>query len=143
MPNESEDSVLRTMIRHEDGLRDQRLGWLFALNGFLFAALGFAWSDSDSTSLVVIVAVLGVVVGVSSACGMYASEVAIERLRELGARRPEHGEHPVPIVALRSTDLTARGGLAALVPRLYPWRLIPWCLVIAWVAVLVVRVVDA
>ena len=87
MALESDDNILRTMIRHEDGLRDQRLGWLFALNGFLFATLGFAWSDSDSTSLVVIVSVLGVVVGVSSASAMYASEVAIQRLR-VGHGRP-------------------------------------------------------
>jgi hypothetical protein len=142
MALESDDNILRTMIRHEDGLRDQRLGWLFALNGFLFAALGFAWSDSDSTSLVVIVSVLGVVVGVSSASAMYASEVAIKRLRDLGTRAPGEESHPMPIVALRSEDLVARGGVGRLVPKLYPWRLIPWCLVVAWLAVLVVRMVN-
>jgi hypothetical protein len=126
------------MIQHEDDLRDQRLGWLFALNGFLFAALGFAWSDSDSTPLVVVVAALGAVVAASSAAAMYASEVAIDRLRDL-ADPASADAATAPVVALRSVDLQRRGGVGALVPKLYPWRIIPWCLLIAWVAVVVVR----
>jgi hypothetical protein len=39
------------MIQLEDVLRDQRLGWRFALNGFLFAALGFAWNSSDAAAV--------------------------------------------------------------------------------------------
>jgi hypothetical protein len=139
MTTEPDDAVLRAMICHEDDLRDQRLGWLFALNGFLFAALGFAWSDSDSTSLVVIVSAVGIVVALSSAAAMYASEVAIGRLREEGSASSKGQQGTLPLVALRSADLVARGGVAALVPKLYPWRVIPWCLVVAWAAVVVAR----
>jgi hypothetical protein len=127
------------MIQHEDDLRDQRLGWLFALNGFLFAALGFAWSDSDSTPLVIVVAALGAVVAASSAAAMYASEVAIDRLRDLAGPAATADSVTAPVVALRSADLQRRGGVGVLVPKLYPWRIIPWCLLIAWVAVVVVR----
>ena len=59
--------ILRGMIQHEDNLRDQRLGWLFALNGFLFTGLGFAWADEDAGSLIVVLSMVGVVVAVSSA----------------------------------------------------------------------------
>jgi hypothetical protein len=41
-------ATIRTMVQHEDGLRDQRLGWLFALNGLLFTALGLVWNDKGS-----------------------------------------------------------------------------------------------
>jgi hypothetical protein len=47
-------AVIRSMIQHEDQLRAQRLGWLLTLNGFLFAALGFAWNSDAAEWLIVI-----------------------------------------------------------------------------------------
>jgi hypothetical protein len=137
---EDERAVLRSMIQHEDVLRAQRLGWLLALNGFLFAALGLAWSDSDSTSLVLIVSAVGVVVALSSAAGMYASDVAIKRLRDW-SRADEIDEIHMgpPLVGLRGDELKKKGGVAASVPWLYPWRMVPWSLGAAWVAVMIAR----
>jgi hypothetical protein len=37
-------AVIRSMIQHEDALRDQRFGWFLALNGLLFTALGPIWN---------------------------------------------------------------------------------------------------
>ena len=132
---ETELDVVRQMIQHEDSLRDQRLGWLFALNGFLFTALGLAWGDASSTSLVLIIAAVAIVVAVSTAAAMYASRVAIGRLGDLVPV-----EQRDLIMGLRSRDLEARGGVAAYVPKLYPWRVIPWCLAVAWAATAVVRI---
>jgi hypothetical protein len=42
------------------------------------------------------------------------------------------------VAALRSDDLRRAGGLAALAPRIYPWRVVPWLLAVVWVAVPVV-----
>jgi hypothetical protein len=135
---DDERAVLRSMIQHEDTLRAQRLGWLLALNGFLFAALGFAWSETDSTSLVLIVSAVGVVVAFSSAAGMYASELAIRRLRSRGDTTDEVQAGP-PLVGLSSDELKKQGGVAASVPWLYPWRVVPWSLAAAWVAMMVSR----
>ena len=130
-----ERDVVREMIRHEDGLRDQRLGWLFALSGFLFTAVGFAWSDAHATALVTLLAIVGACVAVSTAASLRASELAIARLRAL-AGDDEPGR--APVAALHSEDLRHAGGLAALAPRIYPWRVVPWLLAVVWIALPVV-----
>jgi hypothetical protein len=132
-------NVVRAMIQHEDALRDQRLGWLFALNGFLFAALGLAWNRSDSKALVVVLSIVGVVVALSGAAAMRASAVAVRTLGALpAAQRRDLSDEP-PVIALRSADLRQLGGVANYIPYLYPWRIVPWCLAAAWIAVIVVR----
>lgn len=131
------NAVVRSMIQHEDALRDQKLGWLFALNGFLFAALGFSWSASNSTALVAVLSVVGVVVALSSAAAMKTSDVAIRKLA--GAIQPfDHGEEP-PVRALRSADLVKEVKLGKYINLLYPWKIVPWFLVAAWVAVFAIR----
>ena len=80
------------MIEHENALRDQRLGWMFALNGFLFTALGFAWKTSKPPSL--IIAALGAAMAVSSYETLHLSSYAIRMLRAR-APDPEHGENVV------------------------------------------------
>ena len=135
-------NVIRAMIQHEDTLRDQRLGWLFALNGFLFAALGFAWNSSDATALVIVVSIVGVVVAISGIASMRASALAVRSLAGLPALQQHDGPEP-PVIALRSDDLRRSGRFGRYIPLLYPWRVVPWCLVGAWIAVAAVRVAMA
>lgn len=40
-------AIVRSMIEHEDILRDQGLNWLVASNGLLMAALGFSWGKDS------------------------------------------------------------------------------------------------
>jgi len=39
------EAVVREMITREDELTNQRMLWMAAFNGLLFAALGFAWGE--------------------------------------------------------------------------------------------------
>src|ERR1700686_3690137 len=81
-PDEDLRDTLRVMISHEDDLRDQRLGYLLTLNGLLFAALGFAWSNKEAKSLVLILSVLGFFVALGALAGMTTSDVATKKLRD-------------------------------------------------------------
>jgi hypothetical protein len=131
-------NVIRAMIQHEDTLRDQRLGWLFALNGFLFAALGFAWNSSDATALVVVLSILGVVVAITGVAAMQASAMAISKLASLPVVQGQDDPEP-PVIALRSGDFRKSSGVRRYIPQFYPWRVVPWCLAASWIAVTVVR----
>jgi hypothetical protein len=133
------------MIEHENTLRDQRLGWMFALNGFLFTALSFAWKTSKSLSL--ILAALGAAMALSSLATLHVSSYAIRMLRAR-APRPDDGENVV--VGLRgevfrgkASDMERRilqpKPWDRLVPGLYTWFAAPVFLLIAWVAVFVAR----
>ena len=86
---------------------------------------------------VAVLSVVGVVVALSSAAAMKTSDVAIRKLA--GAIQPfDHGEEP-PVMALRSADLVKEVKLGKYINLLYPWRIVPWFLVAAWVAVFAIR----
>jgi hypothetical protein len=138
-------AIIRSMIQHEDTLRDQRLGWLFALNGFLFAGLGFAWSDDDATALIVVLSIVGVFVAVSTTVALAGNHRAIAKLADLGAARSEHEAVMPPVIALRSKELHGEGDDESTAWRrltwLYPWRMLPWALALAWLLVPILRTV--
>jgi hypothetical protein len=138
-------AVIRSMIQHEDTLRDQRLGWLFALNGFLFTGLGFAWPDDDSGPLIAVFSMVGVLVAVSSAVALTRNQRAIAKLAELGAAQAVHGDVALPpVIALRSREPRREGGATdrTYVTWLYPWKMLPWALALAWLLIPVLRALS-
>jgi hypothetical protein len=142
-------SVIRSMIQHEDTLRDQRLGWLFALNGFLFAALGFAWSDAESTSLVLVLSGVGAVVALSVQRSLTTSVLAIRRLSRIARDADSYDvSGSPPVIGMRSSEREGERKRARVERRqagtswlavLDPWRFLPWCLAAAWLAIAVLR----
>src|SRR6478736_6173955 len=83
---EEQRAVIREMIDQENDLRNQRLGYLLTLNGFLFAALAFGWDRARSDPLVLLIGILGTAIGVSGIASMRISNLAIERLRDWSDR---------------------------------------------------------
>jgi hypothetical protein len=132
-----EKGIIRSMIQHEDLLRDQRLGWLLALNGFLFTALAFAWNDS--AALAYILAVLGVLIAISGFATLRVSDFAIKRLRDLAQAMPG----ATPVVGLTSEVLKdSPNTFDHMIPGFYLWVLVPIGLAAAWAAVILVRAFD-
>jgi len=142
-------SIIRSMIQHEDTLRDQRLGWLFALNGFLFAALGFAWAGAESTSLVLVLSAVGAVVALSVQRSLSTSVLAISKLSRSARDLDPNGEIELPpVIGMRSTErdrerertkAERRQAGTSWLAVLDPWRFLPWCLAAAWLAIAVLR----
>jgi hypothetical protein len=132
-----DDDVVRSMIQHENTLRDQRLGWCLALNGFLFTALSFAWDQSDASPVTYVLCLVGLSTAGATAASMQASNLAIRRLRRW---HTEHstGDGP-PVVGLASEDLRRYGLVGLLVQVFYPWRVLPLALGAAWLAVGLLR----
>jgi hypothetical protein len=142
-------SVIRSMIQHEDTLRDQRLGWLFALNGFLFAALGFAWADAESTPLVLVLSAVGAVVALSVQRSLTTSVLAISKLSRLARDVDQRSDIALPpVIGMRSserdherqqTKAERQESGTSWFALLDPWRFVPWCLAAAWFAIAVLR----
>ena len=136
-------AIIRGMIQHEDTLRDQRLSWLFAMNGFLFAGLGFAWSDDDAGPLVFVLAMVGVLMALSSAAVLNRSQRAIDKLARIAADRAadeDDDQELPPVIAIRSSELQQDGAMNRLgASQLVPWKLLPWALAVVWVLVPVLR----
>lgn len=127
--------VVRSMIYHEDQLRNERLGWFLTLNGLLFAGLSFAWSARDAAWLVAVVGAVGVCVAITALAAMWISDHAISRLRTW-ADKYDNGKDPSlpPIVGLRGDDVPWYVHLIA------PWTALPWVFLIAWPILIVIRV---
>jgi hypothetical protein len=146
-PERTSAEIVRRMIEQENALRDQRLGWMFALNGFLFTALGFMWKNSKAVSL--IIAGLGVAMAVSSYATLRVSTLAIRLLRAR-APKPRSGDNVV--VGLRSgvlkhpTEFEQREcklrATDRLIPFLYTWSAAPVFLFVAWFCVFIARAVQ-
>lgn len=57
---EQYEATVREMITREDELTNQRMLWMAAFNGLLFAALGFAWDKPGANFLTLVFSLLGV-----------------------------------------------------------------------------------
>jgi len=118
------------MIRHEDDLRNQRLTWLFTLDGFLFATLGLVWNGEHSTLLICALAAVGVFIGLSAVGSMRVSRMAIDELRI--EDNPDHER-------LMGIERTKVGRGTRL---LYPWYVMPWVMVVIWPTIAVIHAVQ-
>lgn len=57
---EQYEATVREMITRENELTNQRMLWMAAFNGLLFAALGFAWDKAGAKFLTIVFSLLGV-----------------------------------------------------------------------------------
>lgn len=126
-----DESVVRSMIKREDDLTDQRIIWMAAFNGLLFAALGFAWGKPGARFLTLVFSSLGLL---SSLLSGIALVFAADSLRRLmlwwEANRPEDYNGPGVMGA------NPRAG-----KKLYGFYFTPWILLAVvfaggWVAIL-------
>jgi len=131
-------AIIRDMIRHEDALRDHRLSYLLTLNGFLFAALAFAWRENDGESipLVCLLAAVGFVVGLSAYAGQMTSNQAVTKLRDLA-----HDPDP-PVLGLTSAEQD-QYSVSRWNKALVPWNVLPKLLIVIWPSIAVARIVTA
>jgi hypothetical protein len=124
-------TTLRLMIQQEDNLRDQRLGWLFALNGLLFTAAGLSWASAGSIWLISILAFVGIASSLSTKAALVANDVAAKQLMELVDARYATPPDP-PVWGARSSDLRQLRDIRRFAPRAYPWKVFPALLMLAW-----------
>ena len=59
-PGEDYENTVRAMISREDELTNQRMLWMAAFNGLLFAAMGFAWDKPGAKFLSIVFSILGI-----------------------------------------------------------------------------------
>jgi hypothetical protein len=124
-------AIARGLVAEENDIRNQVFTWFLTLNGFLFAALAFAWSSAPD--LVYVLAALGALASLSWTAHTVVQRLAIARVRD-GA---DVGD---PAAGMTSATLRSMGLPYSLLPYLYPWRFLPPLLGAAWIAVVVVRI---
>jgi len=117
--------TVRQMIKHESDVTNHRLTWLVTLQGFLFAALGFAWRDGKQ--LIPLLSVIGIASSISMLFPLYCADAAIRDL----VRRWDT-EKPVDFVG---PDVVGYRPTGRLISLFLPWFLLPAILAVGWVVV--------
>lgn len=122
--------VIREMIRHENDLANQRLGWLLTVQGLLFTATSLLWTGSP-LPVAVFCGVGGLSclsVGYTLTRGSNAVKDLLATARTYKEALP-HGMVFPPIIGSRHKAIE----------WLVPARLLPWVFGLAWIAILVLR----
>jgi len=122
--------VIRELIKHENDLVHQRLGWLIQMQGLLFAALAFAWGRAPK-ELTILLALLGMATSLSLWSVLKLYSPAIRGLKGWWEdHRPEGAIEGPDVIGLWSPS----SGIESL---LRPWRALPIVFGAAWAGVLV------
>ena len=122
--------VIRELIKHENDLVNQRLGWLIQIQAILFAALAFAWKNAPF-ALTILLSFLGIATAGSlwSALALYSP--AVRGLRKWWSdHRPDGGVEGPDVIGLWAPSEGVGWYLR-------PWRALPAIFIIAWAGVLV------
>lgn len=125
MANESH--VIRELIRLENDALNYRMNWFLTLQGFLFAAMAFAWDKG--VALIVVLSIIGSLSSLSIGILLRYGILAIKQLEE-AARTDSH--EPVIGRGYRQTS--------AVMHSLLPWHFLPILFGFAWAALIVIRV---
>lgn len=70
--------IVRSMIKSENELINQRMTWVSTFNGFLFTSIAFAWDKSQV--LVTVIAFLGIAVSLLSGAALLVANRAFREL---------------------------------------------------------------
>jgi hypothetical protein len=121
--------IIREMIRHENDLIHHRITWFGTLQGLLFAALAFAWGKNNITILTYLLAMLGIVLSISTYYAIQASLKAIKTLREWWDNN-KNLDYVGPDIIGRRPDSKS-------IPFLRPYVVFPASFLIAWAIILI------
>lgn len=124
------EATVREMITSEDKLTNQRMLWMAAFNGLLFAALGFAWDKHGARFLVIVFSLLGVSTSfLNSIALIFASNAQRRLLTWWHSNKPEKYLGP-GVMGCEPLD-SKRYSL-----YFTPWILLAFAFTAGWLAIL-------
>ncbi len=125
--------TIREMVRHEDLLLNQRLTWMWTLEGLLLGGAGVVWAKSLYGVLIL------VAVGLLSSFSIwYGLERGLRAIRELLALASERKK----ALADSTTMAPTIGARTKATEWLLPANFIPWTFVGAWILLAIVRLLN-
>jgi len=125
----NEAEIIREMIRHENELINHRITWFGTLQGILFAVLAFAWGKTDISILIYLLAVLGIVLSIST---YYAIQSSLKAIRTLRMWWDENKN-----LDYIGPDIIGRRPDSKSIPFLRPYVVFPSAFLIVWVVIII------
>ena len=124
---------IRDLIKHENDLVNQRLGWLIQIQGLLFAALAFAWEKAP-WPLTALLSFLGIATAISLSSILLIYSPAVREMRQWWVDHRPDG-------AIEGPDIIGKWLPSSGIARyLRPWRALPAIFIVAWIGVLALSI---
>src|ERR1039457_4878880 len=122
------EAVVREMITREDELTNQRMLWMAAFNGLLFAALGFAWDKSGARFLTIVFSILGIAASSLNGFALIFAARAQKRLLSWWhSRKPPEYNGP---------GVMGSEPVALFFVYVAPWILLSFIFAVGWLIIL-------
>lgn len=125
--------TIRDMIRHEDMLLNQRLTWMWTLQGLLVGGASVFWSKNAYGVLIIVAVGL-----LSSVSIWYSLNRGLRAIRGLLAAASER-KRELSIACAMAPTMGAR---QKAIEWLLPAHVIPWTFIGAWLLLAVVRLLG-
>ena len=128
---DSDEAVVRQMMTREDELTNQRMLWMAAFNGLLFAALGFAFDKPGAGHIAIVFCILGFTTSLLNGLAViFASHAQRRLLYWWRANKPEHYTGP-GVMGLEPLDNDRSYSM-----YFSPWILLAFTFAVGWLAIL-------
>ena len=129
---------IRTLIRHENELTNNRLVWLLTFQSLLFAGISFA-DKAGEAPIQIAIPIVGLVTAVPFAYSLILSSEARTHLRELWQEKMRN----YPEMTKNMAPIDGSVPYARRISWLNPWSFVPWVLVVAWVVYIILTLVNS
>ena len=122
--------VIRSMIQHEDTLLNQRLTWMWTLQGLLFGGTSLLWKEEKS--LVLLFAIVGLLSCISIGYSIGRGVLAIKELLRISRKfkKSLRTEYCLPPTI---------GARRKAIEWLHPARFLPTLFALAWLVVVALQ----
>lgn len=120
--------ITRLLIHNENEMVNHRMHWFLILQGFMFAGLAFAWEKN--VALCIIFSIVGMLSSMSIWVLLRYGILAIQKLEQ------SIQEEAQQVLGRRSNETSP------FIHFLLPWNFFPILMVVAWTALICVRVFD-
>lgn len=131
-----EAKIVRSMLEHENNLRNYRFTWFVTLQGLLFSALGFTWGKADTRLVIAMFCVLGSLAAIISWIELQLSTKGIDKLLSWWEEHQPKDYSGPPVIGYK-------WALARWIRYVRPARSLPWLFVAAWLFIFIYNLVHA
>lgn len=122
------DEVLRELIKNENEMINHRMNWFLTLQGFMFAAISFAWEKN--TELCLVFSLVGALSALSVGLLLRSGVKEVKCLEEEGR------ELSNPVIG-RKFEETPK-----VIHSFLPWQFLPILMVSAWSLILIIKIIQ-
>jgi hypothetical protein len=130
--SEKYEPVVREMITKENELTNQRMLWMAAFNGLLFASLGFSWEKQDTNLLKIVISCLGIAASFLNGLALvFAADAQRRLLQWWHDNTPKNSYKGPGVMGVEPKDKERRSLYFA------PWIILSFLFTLGWLAILI------